>query len=495
MSLLQELIVIDPKSATPIYLQITDAVAKHILEGRLRKGLRLPGSREMAELLGVNRMTAVAAYEELDAQGWIVKVARKGTFVAEKMPVLRPAFAKAPAAETGDVGMPGKPGFRFDDKKILPFYFPDFPPSGKLVINAGFPDPRLAPMEDLIRSLRGLSLKSFNKKYLMYGGAQGTLFLRETLAKFLNDTRGLSIGPENILICKGAQMGLFLTATILLGPGEHVITGTPGYVGANRTFQQAGATVHAVPVDGSGIDVDAIERICREVPVRMVYVIPHHHHPTLVTLTPERRLRLLALAAEYRFAILEDDYDYDFHYASTPILPMASQDRDGLVVYVGTLTKSLAPAIRYGFMVAPVEFIRAATNLRKSVDTQGDSLIEVAIAQLYEDGTIERRVKKSVKLCKERRDSWCGLLASLPAGEVEFSVPEGGMSVWTRFLKRPLTEVAKIAYQKGLVMSDGSDYDTAEVKYNAVGLGFASLNQKEQEKAAGILGEVLRKMG
>jgi GntR family transcriptional regulator/MocR family aminotransferase len=486
MLLLKELIRIDHHSAVPIYLQITDAIAGNIRQGRLRKGLRLPGSREMAALLGVNRMTAVAAYQELDAQGWIETFPRKGTFIAENR-----QQAKAGGFGSEAFALPAKPGFRFDDKKIFPFYFPDFPPSGKLVLNAGFPDARLAPIADLIRSLRGLTLKSFNKKYLMYGGAQGTLFLRETLARFLWDTRGLSVTPENILICKGAQMGLYLTASILLGPGENVITGTPGYAGANRTFQQAGARVHCVPVDGWGIDVDAIEKLCRTMPIRLVYVIPHHHHPTTVTLSPDRRLRLLALAAQYQFAILEDDYDYDFHYASTPILPMASQDNGGNVVYVGTLTKSLAPAIRYGFMVAPAAFIRAATDLRKSIDTQGDSLIENAIAELYRDGTIARHIKRSVKLCRERRDHFCKLLSQVPKGQIAFDVPGGGMSVWVRFLKRDLPSVAKSADKKGLVMSDGTDYDTTETNYNSVGLGFASLTFSEQERAIGILKEVL----
>jgi GntR family transcriptional regulator / MocR family aminotransferase len=486
MQLLKELITIDPGSETPIYLQITDAIASNIRQGRLRRGLRLPGSREMAQLLGVNRMTAVAAYQELDAQGWTETLPRKGTFIVENPPVNGlDTVVSAPFT------MPAKPGFHFDDKKVFPFHFPDFPPAGKLVLNAGFPDTRLTPIEDLIGSLRSLTLRSFNKKYLMYGGAQGTLFLRETLARFLCDTRGLSITPENILICKGAQMGIYLTASILVKPGEDVITGTPGYVGADRTFQQIGARVHSVPVDGSGIDVDAIEKICRKKTVRLVYVIPHHHHPTMVTLTPERRLRLLDLAAEFKFAILEDDYDYDFHYASTPILPMASQDKNGNVVYVGTLTKSLAPAIRYGFMVAPADFVRAATDLRKSIDTQGDSLIENAIAELYRDGTIVRHIKRSVKLCKERRDHFCGLLAQLPEGQISFDVPEGGMSVWVRFLQQRLPLVVGNAYKKGLIMSDGTDYDTAETKYNSVGLGFASLTFSEQEKAIGILKEVL----
>jgi GntR family transcriptional regulator/MocR family aminotransferase len=234
-----------------------------------------------------------------------------------------------------------------------------------------------------------------------------------------------------------------------------------------------------------------VEKLCQKKAIRMLYVIPHHHHPTTVTLTPERRIHLLELAARYAFAIIEDDYDYDFHYAGKPMMPMASHDRNGNVIYIGALSKSLAPAIRVGFIVAPAAFIRTATYLRKSIDTQGDSLVENAIAELYKDGTIVRHIKRSVKLYKDRRDHFCQLLRQELGGAVSFGIPEGGMSVWTNFLKNHLPVVVARAYKKGLILGDGSDYDTGEIKYNSVGLGFASLNFKEQEKAVALLKEIV----
>jgi GntR family transcriptional regulator/MocR family aminotransferase len=286
-------------------------------------------------------------------------------------------------------------------------------------------------------------------------------------------------------------MGIYITSSILIKQKDEIIVGTPGYFGANSTFQQAGARINHVPVDDNGLDIDAVEKICKKKNVRMIYVIPHHHHPTTSTLIPERRMRLLELAAKYKFAIVEDDYDYDFHYAGKPMMPMASLDRNGNVVYIGTLTKSLAPAIRLGFIVAPAEFIRTATYLRKSIDTQGDSLIENAVAELYQDGTIARHIKKSVKLYRERRDHFCGLLEDELTNHISFRIPEGGMSVWTTFLKHNLSAVSQDAFKKGLLMGDGTDYDANKTKYNSVGLGFASLNFKEQEKAIEILKGVL----
>jgi len=488
MQVLQEMIRIDHTSDVPVYLQITNAFIHNIRLGRLRKGLKLPGSREVAVLLNINRMTMVAAYDELQAQGWIEMLARKGTFVKNDLPVLTPRRIDK---EQSSYTMPEKTIFSFDENKIVPVTDSGFPEAGKLTFNDGFPDSRLAPVEELIRSMRSLSRLSTHKKYLMYGGAQGTSLLRETLAEFLSDTRGLPISPRNILITRGAQMGTYISASIVLDPGDHVIVGEPGYSGANLTFQQLGAKINTVPVDAEGMDIDAVEKLCRNKKIRLVYVIPHHHNPTTVTLTPERRIRLLELSVKYKFAIMEDDYDYDFHYASKPMMPMASLDRHGSVLYIGTLTKTLAPAIRIGFLVAPENFIRHAVSLRKALDTQGDSLMENAIAGLYKDGTIPSHIKRSVKMYKERRDHFCQLLASELGSHVAFKIPDGGMSVWTKFLRADMAKVAPKAYSKGLIIKNGREYDTQEKRYNSVRMGFASLNFKEQEQAIDILKKVL----
>ncbi|HVI44166.1 MAG TPA: PLP-dependent aminotransferase family protein [Chitinophaga sp.] len=489
MELLQELIKIDHQAEMPVYIQITNAFIHHIRAGRLRKGLRLPGSREVATLLGINRMTMVAAYDELKAQGWIEMLPRTGTFVTQDLPVLKPGRIKE---EEKVFTIPAKPSFHFDEKHIIPVFSSDFPEGGKIILNDGFPDSRLAPVERLVSSMRSLVRLATQRKYFMYGGAQGTEKLRHILADFLSDTRGLPVSPANILVTRGAQQGIYLAAHTLLQPGDHVVVGEPGYAGANLIFRYTGAKIISVPVDEEGMDIDKLEDICKKKKIKLVYVIPHHHHPTTVTLTPERRIRLLELAAKYKFALIEDDYDYDFHYASKPIMPMASLDRHGSVIYIGTLTKTLAPAIRVGFMVAPEQFTTAATHLRKAVDTQGDSLLENALADLYKDGTIGRHIRKSVKLYKERRDHFCNLLRTELGAHVSFKIPDGGMSVWTKFLSADTMELSANAYRKGLVMGNSRDYDTYPKRYNSVRMGFASLNFREQEKAVDILKGLLR---
>jgi GntR family transcriptional regulator/MocR family aminotransferase len=484
MELLKELIEIDTQSGKPVYLQVANAFMQHIIQGTLRKGLRLPGSREMAALLQLNRMTVVAAYAELEAQGWIEMLPRKGTFIRTALPLLTP---KRITDESEMVGFPETTGFSYKEKGILLNPVTEFPTPGRLYINDGFPDPRLAPVQELVSAMRSIAQKAVNRKYLMYGGNAGTGLLRETLAANLNDTRGLAITQQNILVTRGAQMGIYLAASLILRERDNVIVAAPGFQGANITFRQLGAVINYVPVDKDGIDTEAIEKKCRQKKIKIVYVMPHHHNPTTATLTPERRLHLLRLAEKYKFAILEDDYDYDFHYASRPMLPMASLDRKGNVIYIGTLTKTLAPSIRIGFMVAPEPFIKTATFLRKSIDVQGDSLLENAVASMYKEGIIARHIKKSVKIYKERRDHFCALLQQEFGDTIQFEKPDGGMSVWVNFLKHDLARIAKRTAEKGLMMRDGMDYDHGNTSYNSLRMGFASLNFNEQNKAVSIL--------
>ena len=192
------------------------------------------------------------------------------------------------------------------------------------------------------------------------------------------------------------------------------------------------------------------------------------------------------VAAKYKFAILEDDYDYDFHYTSNPVLPMASLDQHGNVIYVGTLSKTLAPAFRTGFLVGPENFIQAAAYRRRWIDRQGDALLEIAIAELYRNGTMTSHIRKVVKTYHERRDHFCALLKEKLGDHISFKIPDGGMSVWTTFHNSDIKQVSEKAAKKGLTMSDGKLYNLTK-NYNATRLGFASLNPKEQEKAIDIL--------
>jgi GntR family transcriptional regulator/MocR family aminotransferase len=486
MIVLTSLLTIDKKLSTPVYLQLANGITGLVRKGILKPGTALPSSRELAQSMQLHRKTVIAAYDELYAQNWVEVYPRKGIFIAKNLPVISsqplPKNSPAQGVATQTHYTIGKEiTLRQDMYKALP---------GKnLVINDGFPDTRLAPVDLLVREYRRFGNYHFTQRYLGYGPEQGAESLRRELARFFAETRGLHAGPENIMITKGVQMAMYLVSQLLLSKNDTVIVPDPGYQGANDVFEQAGARLAFVPVDDKGMDMAAVEEVCKNNKVKLLYVIPHHHRPTTVTLSPERRMQLLELARKYRFAIIEDDYDYDFRYDSNAVLPLASADDCGSVIYVGSFAKTLAPGIRIGFMVAPQNLIMQAARLRKLIDRQGEQLLEEAMANLLKNGDIGRHLKKTNKLYHERRDVFCALLNDKLHGKVSFKIPHGGFAVWTQYLQHiQPKQVAEKASVLGLTLSNGTGYYQQE-KDNPgfVRLGFASMNVKELEQAVDIL--------
>jgi GntR family transcriptional regulator/MocR family aminotransferase len=477
------------KSCTlPIFIQISNILIDNIKQGRLVEGDRLLPSREMARILKVHRKTVVAAYEELASQGWISMMPRKGTFVLNKQPEIKPSKI---GNQSPPAMYPESTLFRVKKDNFHP-YPPSLKQTRKLVsVNDGFPDIRLAPVSSLLLEIRSLSGKSVYKGYLNYAHPAGHFPLRQAIAGFMRTTRNLHITAENVMITRGAQMAIYISAVTLLKPGDDVVVGEPNYYTANHTFHKAGAKLNRIKVDDFGIDVDALEALCKRKKIRLIYIVPHHHHPTTVTLSPERRTKILELAVQYKFAIIEDDYDYDFHYNGNPILPMASIDHYGSIIYIGTLTKTIAPSIRTGFLIAPKNFIKEACKFRRLLDRQGDMLTEAGIAEMFNNGTLARHIKKSLKIYRDRRDNFCGLLNHYLKDRVSFKVPDGGMSVWTTFGK----EVEKVrvqAMEKGVEIPDPSRYNTFNIDYNSIRMGFASLNFDEQELVVSVLRKCMR---
>ncbi len=492
MILPESLLTINKELPVPVYLQITNGIINNIRRGILKPESALPGSRVLAASLNVHRKTVVAAYDELYAQSWIDVYPRKGIFVAKNLPDVK---ARPLAEKMGANSFPTETSFEVSNYVPFPSLFKPYP-ENNLVFNDGFPDTRLAPIELLVREYRRFGNYRFTPKYLMYGPEQGSEHLRDELAKFFSETRGLQVSPADIMITKGVQMALYMVAQILLRKGDTVIAADPGYPTANETFEQAGAQVALVPIDEHGIDLDAVEDVCKKKKVKLLYVIPHHHRPTTATLSSDRRMQLLELAAKYRFAIIEDDYDYDFRYSSSPILPLASADCYGSVIYVGSFCKTIAPGIRIGFVVAPQNLMTQLKRLRRMIDRQGEQLMEEAMANLLKNGDIGRHLKKANKIYHERRDSLCTLLSEHLGEHVSFKIPQGGFAIWVKYLNGLDTAaVSQKAAEMGLSISSGSDYwYHSDENRTFIRLGFASLNLKEQEDAVGILGRAVRKI-
>ncbi len=442
------------------------------------KSTKLLGTRALADLLDVHRQTVVAAYDELLAQGWIETKGAKGTFVSSKIPEVKPVSLNKTLIVND---FKKETGFDFDKKIHL--NLPILRGSTVLTFDDGFPDVRLVPVDDIARAYRTVLKKGYQKNHLFYGDTKGEMSLREETTKFLQETRGLNITIDNVMITRGSMMAIYLIANTVLKAGEKVAVAELGYGSGNLIFQNSQAELIKLRLDTEGVDVEHLKEICGKQAVRMVYITPHHHCPTTVTMPAARRLQLLALAKEHGFCILEDDYDYDFHYSSSPILPLASVDRDGFVVYIGSLCKSLSPAMRVGYIVAPSDLIDELANLRRIVDRQGDNILEAALALLFKDGTIKRHLKKSLKTYQKRRDVFCEVLQNRVGDVINFQKPNGGMAVWAQF--DPSVSVANLSEkvkEKGLLIANGTAHGV-----NAIRMGFASQTESEIERGVAIL--------
>ncbi len=480
----------DRSLKTPLYLQLSGQLIQGITGGIIPKGLRLPGSRVMGNLLGLSRKTVNQAYEELEAQGWVNIEAKKGAFVSRKIPVLNQRRIDSLIDSAGKERERHSSGFHLPDHlDYLSFYQP--PPSAatRLTLDTGYPDTRLAPARELAQAFQRVLTSRRSNRVMNYAPdfCGHPDLIREVLL-YLAETRGIEAQPANLFISRGSLMAFSLIFRILLRPGDKVVTGDVSFQVANNIIRIAGGELLQVPVDEQGIDVDALEELCQRETIRAVFVMPHHHHPSTVSLCAARRMKLLQLAETHGFAIIEDDYDYDFHYASSPILPMASIDRAGTVIYVGSFSKTLIPGMRTGFILAPADVIARVARLSRFMDCHGNTALEKALAQMFREGIIRRHLKKSLKCYHQRRDLFCRTLRAELGDIVSFRIPEGGLAVWVHFSEAyPLTEVREEALKRGLLISRTVFFTPEGQPINAIRMGFASLSEEELVEAVAVL--------
>jgi GntR family transcriptional regulator/MocR family aminotransferase len=456
----------------PAYLRIARAVAEDVRRGRLRPGAELPGSRTLAGSLGVHRNTVLAAYRELAAEGWIETSAARGTFVTAALPEARPRRLAARAA----------PRVGFDLGPALE-PLPGPAPKGMLALAGGTPDLRFAPVKALARAYRR-ALEREGASVLDYGDPRGHERLRAALATMVSALRGLAAGPDNVLVTRGSQMAIDVTARALLQPGDVVAVEALGYRPAWEALRLAGARLAPLPVDGAGLSVDALAELCGRERVRAVYVTPHHQYPTTAVLSPGRRLALLALCRAQRVAVLEDDYDHEFHYDGRPVLPLASADDAGVVVYVGTLSKVLAPGLRLGFVVAPEPLIARLAAYRALVDRQGDRAVERAVAELLEDGEVQRHARRARRVYEARRSALVEALEKHLGSALSFELPSGGMALWCRAAEGIDVDAwAARALERGLCLQTGKRFAFDGRRRPFLRLGFAGVNEAEIAEA------------
>ena len=485
-------IVISRRSRTAIYLQIAHAIIEEIRRGRLAAGDALPGTRELAEALKVSRKTIVTAYEELSIQGWGVTEAKRGTFVSNTLPTLED-YTK-PSLSNDQKELAIRPDIKFRrPRPDLPIVRTD---DDILTFDDGSPDTRIAPIQELGRAYRRALATAARANRLGYGDPRGALRLRQALSTMLNLDRGLSSSADNICTVRGSQMGIYLAARVLSGPGDAVAMEQLSYPPAREAFRAAGAEVLTVGLDAGGMDLADLEALCRRRRIRAVYVTPHHQFPTTVVMRPDRRLRLLLLAEQFDFAIIEDDYDHEFHFTHQPMLPLASADRLGRVIYIGSMSKILTPSVRVGYVAAARSVIERLSLEAALIDRQGDPATEAAIAEMIEAGEIQRHTRRALKTYGERRQVFAALLREKLKDEAQFKLPDGGLAVWVTFRDGVDPDaLAAAAAKRRLRFYPGAACALDGAAVNGARLGFARLNPVELGHAVERLRQAFGAMG
>jgi GntR family transcriptional regulator/MocR family aminotransferase len=407
------LVAIDRSAAKPLYQQICDGYREAIVERRLTSGQRLPSTRTLAGELNISRIPVLAAFDQLLAEGYVESRVGSGTFVSSTLPahagsLKRPAarlnirqpgtrlIARRPTTllrSSPEPWLQGFGAFRMSEPALDHFPFPIW---SRLIA----------------RHSRGIRRDALN-----YGSPMGHLPFRQALAAYLRTARAVRCDAEQIMVVSGSQQALEITARVLLEPHQPVWIEEPGYGGARDAFAMAGAKLVPVPVDREGLDVAAGIKMCRR--ARAAYVTPSHQYPLGATMSASRRLQLLDWAQATGSWIIEDDYDSEYRYESQPIAALQGLDRDARVVYIGTFSKVLFPALRVGYLVIPPDLVDRFSAVRNAMDICPPALIPAALADFIVEGHFARHLRRTSLLYHERRRALVeGLRRTLPRLQV-----------------------------------------------------------------------------
>ncbi|MGH9270972.1 MAG: PLP-dependent aminotransferase family protein [Ilumatobacteraceae bacterium] len=427
-----------------------------VVDGRLAPGTALPSTRRLADDLGVSRGLVVEVYAQLVAEGHLVAIPGSGTCVAP-----RPS-------------PPPPPG-------------PVVAPRRFVVDNPGHPDPRLFPRQEWGRALTA-ALRELPDHQLSYGDPRGLAELRAALASYLGRVRSINIRPDQVVVVNGFSQALVCITRHLTHHSRDVVIAVedPGSIGTVETLQAWGASVVGIPVDGDGLDVGALETSGASA----IVVTPAHQYPTGVTLGAERRHGIVDWAQRHDALILEDDYDAEYRYDRAPLTSLHALDPQR-VVPAGSTSKSLSPALRLGWIVAPTHLADHLTDIKAAIDLGAPTLPQAALARLITSGALDRHIRRTRTHYRRRRDALVNTLSDHAAG-IRIGGIAAGLHVLIH-LDRHHTEndIADHARRLGLDAQPLSRYRHHAAGPAGLVLGYAARTPEQLRHAAALLAMAL----
>lgn len=383
-------IVVPPRGSRELLRSVHAQLRTAILNGRLRPALRLPTTRAFAAAYGVSRNVAVAAYGLLTSEGYLLTRGKAGTFVADALPQMAPR-RPAPAA-------------RPPDRRLNSYWRSHAPSAAPLPplrfdFRLGLPDQGLFPFQ-VWQRLSARALRALARARAAYAPPQGQPALREAIAKHVAFARAVACQADDIVVTAGAQQAFDLLARILVTGGRTVVAmENPGYPPMRAAFAAAGAKIVPVRVDTEGLVVESLPP-----EARVICVMPSHQFPLGVVLSARRRAGLLEFAQRRGAVVIEDDYDGEYRFDGRPLDALQTLDRGACVFYVGTFSKSLFPALRLGFVVAPPWARPALAAAKQDADSHSAPIAQDTLAAFIGEGHLARHVRRMRRIYASRRD-------------------------------------------------------------------------------------------
>ncbi len=454
---------------------IADALRQAIKQGQVAPTEALPSARQLAKQLLVNRHTVMAAFAELVAQGWVEVKPRSGYQVVEHLPI------QSSQAVGKVVSKQGRFNWQFRSKSSLPTL--KTKKAGEYLYNfsGGQPDIRQFPFDEFKGYFSQVCQRPAIEQ-LSYGESQGEATLIEQISIYLRRVR--SIKNKEVMICNGSQEALFMVSQLLLQHGDKVAVEQLGYPPAWAAFKSTGAELVAIKQDNKGIIPEHLAQALAKGGIKLIYLTPLHQYPTTVTLDITRRMQIYQLAAQYGVAIIEDDYDHEFHFNSQPNAPLAADDPLGLVIYISTFSKLMFGGARIGYVVANDELIRQLAAYKMLINHKSNVLVQHAVAKWMQQGGFEAHLRRMTRLYHKRRDFMVKILAEyqqqgLP---IKFISPAGGMALWLDTGKSIIGLKEKLLL-KDVYLQTEIEFnlvkDLPEDNYRFIRLGFAAMNEAE----------------
>ncbi len=479
--------------APPLYAQIRDGVRSAVLTGALAPGMRLPPERELAASLGVNRTTTMRAYRELAADGVVEARPGRGTVVCPSPP---PAVVERRATDGLGVRRPERALFAAwllglravgqglgSDPGLLRDIMALGTRADVISFAGGMPAGEVIPFEEVQAALTH-ALARAGAGGLAYGPVEGLASLRSAIAARMT-RRGAAVAADEVMVLAGATQGLALAAQALVEPGDEVVVEAPTYVGIGQTFGAAGARLIGVPVDEGGLRVDTLAAVLARRRVRLIVVQPTLHNPTGATMPLARRERLIALARRHGVPILEDAPYAELWANGLEPPPLKALDRDGLVLHLGSFSKTLAPGLRVGWLAGPAPAITRLALAKQFSDLTTGALSQLAVERLLESGAYDRHLARVRALYEARR---AAMAAGLRGVETLLEVspdPGGGFYLWCRLRRGRGRLLAAEASKVGVALLPGEAFYPAltvggedggdRIRLSVAGVGLAAI--------------------